>query len=114
MNYNTSSEGPFPEPETVNVGEDLSAPPKNSKQAREAHALKEEMRSRRLELVGKLVPSKLSQFERAYSGKSLRAAINANCLDCMAYSQTEVKRCRVLDCPIHSVRPYQAKGGGSC
>ena len=61
-------------------------------------------------MVQKLVPSKLGQFEKAYSGKSLRAAINANCLDCMGYALKEVKRCRISR-PFHSVRPYQPKGG---
>jgi len=114
MNDVKPSKGPFPEPEPNNGGKDLSPPSKNSKQAREEHVLKEKMRSRMLGMVQKLVPSRLGQFERAYSGKSLRAAINANCLDCMGYAPKEVKRCRILDCPFHSLRPYQPKGGASC
>jgi len=113
MKDNISPKGPFPKPEPDDLGKDLGPPSKLSKQAREDLVLNEAMRSRRLDMVRKLVPSKLSQFKRAYGGKSLRAAINANCLDCMGYEQASVKRCRILDCPLHSVRPYQAKGGAS-
>ena len=111
MKDNTPSKGPFPKPEPDDLGKDLGPPSKLSKQAREGLVSKQERRSRRLDMVRKLVPSKLSQFKRAYAGKSLRAAINANCLDCMGYEQASVKRCRILDCPLHSVRPYQIKEG---
>ena len=109
MNGNTPSEGPFSELQPDEVGKDLSPPSKNSKQAREDHVLKQKMRSRRLEMVGKLAPSKLRRFKRAYVGKSMRAAINANCLDCMGYEQRGIRSCRIFDCPFWDYRPYRIK-----
>ena len=111
MNDNTTSKGPFSKPEPDNLGKDLGPPSKLSKQAREDLVLKEVMRSRRLDMVRKRIPSKLSQFERAYSGRSMRAAINANCLDCVGYEQAEVKRCQIYDCPFWDYRPYRIKEG---
>ena len=84
---------------------------KIGKQGLEGPAFAQESRSRKLEQVRKLLPSKVGHFERAYSGNSMGAAINANCLDCMGYDSSEVERCHLCDCPFWEYRPYQKRGG---
>ena len=42
--------------------------------------------------------------------RSLRAAINAKCFDCVCFQKAEVKRCGVPKCPLYQLRPWQ---GGS-
>ena len=46
-------------------------------------------------------------YRKAVSGKSLRAAVNAKCLDCMCWQANEVKLCPSMDCPLWSYRPYE-------
>ena len=48
-------------------------------------------------------------YLRAVAGKSLRSAINAQCLDCCCFQRTEVAACEILHCPLWSYRPYQPK-----
>lgn len=47
------------------------------------------------------------KYLKAMSGKSMRAAVNAKCLDCMNWQSTEVKLCPSMDCPLWPYRPYQ-------
>jgi hypothetical protein len=51
-------------------------------------------------------------YRRAVEGKSLRACINAQCLECVGWQSGEVTRCTDLGCPLYAVRPYQ-NGSGS-
>ena len=44
-------------------------------------------------------------YDRAMSGKSLRAAVTAKCQDCMCWQGTEIKRCNIVTCPLHPYRP---------
>jgi hypothetical protein len=46
-------------------------------------------------------------YEKALRGKSLRAAVNAQCLECVCWQRKEVTLCTDLDCPLYAVRPYQ-------
>jgi hypothetical protein len=57
-------------------------------------------------------------YDRAVGGKSLRAAINSFCLECVCWQIAEVRDCTDLACPLYAVRPYQesaqnAHGGHS-
>jgi hypothetical protein len=45
--------------------------------------------------------------DNAVAGKSLRAAINAQCMGCVGWQRLEVHRCTSLACPLWAVRPYQ-------
>jgi len=47
------------------------------------------------------------QYDKAMTGRAMRAAINSKCLDCMCWQQVEVKRCDIVTCPLHPYRPYQ-------
>jgi len=46
-------------------------------------------------------------YRKAIKGKSLRACINAQCLDCCASQRDEVALCTDLACPLWAVRPYR-------
>jgi hypothetical protein len=46
-------------------------------------------------------------YDKAVQGKSLRAAINAQCLECVCWEREEIRRCTCLACPLWAVRPYQ-------
>ena len=47
-----------------------------------------------------------ANYDRAIGG-SLRAAINAQCLECVQWERVEVRLCTSLACPLYGVRPYQ-------
>ena len=46
-------------------------------------------------------------YDRAVTGKSLRAAINSFCLECVCHQIEEVRQCGDLACSLWAVRPYQ-------
>jgi hypothetical protein len=48
-------------------------------------------------------------YDKAMEKKSMRAAVNAKCLDCCCWQSTEVKKCPATDCPLYQYRPYQTK-----
>lgn len=47
------------------------------------------------------------QYDRAMQGKSLRAAINAFCLECVQWQRVEVRKCPSTPCPLYLYRPYK-------
>jgi len=49
-------------------------------------------------------------FKSAYSGRSLRACVNAFCLDCIGLDPDEIRCCSASACPLWSVRPYRRNG----
>jgi hypothetical protein len=44
-------------------------------------------------------------YDKAMSGKSLRAAVTAKCQDCMCWQGTEIRQCDIVICPLHPYRP---------
>jgi len=46
-------------------------------------------------------------YDRAVGGKSLRAAINSFCLECVCWQIQEIRDCTDIACPLYAVRPYQ-------
>ncbi len=48
-------------------------------------------------------------YRKAVEGKSLRACINAFCLECMGWQRDEVRKCTAPACPLWSVRPYRER-----
>jgi len=46
-------------------------------------------------------------YRRAWKGRSLRAAINAKCLDCCCQNRIVVRNCSCVECPLWDYRPYQ-------
>ena len=65
-----------------------------------------------LEQIKSCASSGLRVFKQAYTGKSLRAAINAHCLECCWFDRQAIRECTATQCGLWAVRPYQAKGGG--
>ncbi|MGB2863070.1 MAG: hypothetical protein WBC05_07070 [Sedimentisphaerales bacterium] len=49
------------------------------------------------------------QWDKAISKKSMRAALNAKCADCMCWQNTGIKRCDIITCPLWQYRPLQDK-----
>lgn len=48
-----------------------------------------------------------SIYDRAVAGKSRKACINAQCLECVGRLRTEITECTDIACPLWTVRPYQ-------
>lgn len=48
-------------------------------------------------------------WDKAIAKKSMRAAVNAKCQDCMCWQGAEVKRCDIITCPLWQYRPLQGK-----
>lgn len=41
--------------------------------------------------------------------KSMRAAVNAKCFECAGDQRSEVTKCELTGCSLHSMRPWQGK-----
>ena len=56
------------------------------------------------------------QYRRVYdvamSGRSLRAAVNSFCIECMAYRFKEVRQCCSPQCPLYPYRPVHGVSYG--
>jgi len=48
-----------------------------------------------------------SAYRKAMRGRSLRAAVNSFCLECVGYQREEVKICPDKGCPLYPYRPYK-------
>jgi hypothetical protein len=69
------------------------------------------LRRQQIELRREKIPRKYRRlYDRAVSGKSLRASINTQCLECCEWISKEVILCSDLGCPLFSVRPYRSSG----
>jgi len=44
-------------------------------------------------------------YRRAVGGRSLRAAIDAFCQECVGYQRREITECTDLGCPLYGQRP---------
>jgi len=50
-------------------------------------------------------------YDKAQSGKSLRAAVDSKCLDCMCWQRSEIAKCPHIACPLYQYRPYRQTTG---
>jgi hypothetical protein len=62
-------------------------------------------RAERLRAVQKDAPRYLPTFQRAYAGNSLRAAVNAFCVECNGFDAAAVRECTAPACPLWPYRP---------
>lgn len=46
-------------------------------------------------------------YDRALSGRSLKAAVKAHCLECMGWQREEVRACTSYPCSLWPYRDYQ-------
>lgn len=46
------------------------------------------------------------KYDKAMNGKSLRAAVDSKCLDCVCWQSSEIAKCPVLTCPLYPYRRY--------
>lgn len=51
-------------------------------------------------------------YDTAQTGKSLRAAVNSQCAECMGYVLSEVKLCCSPQCPLFQYRPLRGVSYG--
>jgi len=50
------------------------------------------------------------KYEKAMEGRSLRAGVNAFCLECIGYASSfasDIRNCTDLACPLYPYRPYK-------
>jgi hypothetical protein len=64
------------------------------------------------ERLRQMPPKYRATYRRAVEGKSLRACVNSQCLECCGWERAEVGACTDSGCPLYAVRPYQ-DGSGS-
>ena len=64
-------------------------------------------KARKLQDVAQESPRHVETFRKAFEGKSLRAAINAHCVECVGYDAREIRGCTVRGCPLYEVRPHR-------
>ena len=48
---------------------------------------------------------------KALQRKSMKAAIYAQCQDCMCWQNSEIKLCDIVTCPLWQYRPFSKKNG---
>ena len=53
-----------------------------------------------------------AKYNKAVKGNSLRAAIDAQCLECISWHIEDIRNCTDLACPLYAVRPYQSSQSG--
>ena len=55
-------------------------------------------------------------YDKAVERRSFRAAIKAQCLECVCWARDEVRNCTDLACPLYAYRPYQesSQSGHKC
>lgn len=66
-------------------------------------------RERMLAQVRADMPSAVHAFVKAYSTNSLRAAINAHCLECCYLDRIAIRGCTATNCGLWNIRPFQRK-----
>ena len=51
-------------------------------------------------------------YKKAVTHRSMRAAVNSQCLECVGYVRKEISVCTDLGCPLYSYRPFQKRISG--
>jgi len=67
-----------------------------------------ERRENYLKVIRGHTPKYAGHAKRAFMGKSLRAAINAKCIDCCNFDTIQIKYCPCAECSLWQYRPYKA------
>jgi len=68
----------------------------------------EEKRKAAIEKRLSIIPKPYKKtYEKAVARKSMKAAIKAQCLECVGWEKSEVRNCTALACPLWAYRPYQ-------
>jgi len=107
MTRNRPSQGQENETTSLSAIEDKGQAPKAEEQVPEDRDFIAQRRLDKLTDVARYAPTKKGHFEKAFSGKSRKAAVTAMCIDCCAFQQEEVRRCTVVACPLWEYRPYR-------
>ncbi|AQT68781.1 hypothetical protein STSP2_01954 [Anaerohalosphaera lusitana] len=88
-----------------------TAPQRKTKSTGDYHFCPSPSSSKRAEKIAQrrsdMPRSYQAKYARAVSGKSLRAAVDSFCLECMMWQRNEVRKCTSLACPLWAYRPYK-------
>lgn len=95
----------------VGLGHGAGGSQKKSRAEKFKHPIYEKnfrlVEQRQVEALGYNVKPHFKKLIGTAKRGSLTAIIKLNCLACSNYQTAEIKHCRVFDCPMWSVRPYQ-------
>ena len=61
------------------------------------------------EHLKEMPPIYRATYKKAVAGKSLRAAVNSFCAECVMWQREEVRLCTSLSCQLWPYRPYRDK-----
>lgn len=86
--------------------------PKNSAESSPKSLISAERQAKIAERRVQIPRAYKATYDKAIKGKSLRAAINAQCLECVCWQRKEITLCTDLACPLYAVRPYQIPQNG--
>jgi hypothetical protein len=74
------------------------------RQGKARAAIEEQLRRWYKNIPNKREGSLRRKWLKALARKSMRAAVQAKCEDCMAFEQAEARRCEVVTCPLFQYR----------
>ncbi len=93
-----------------------TAPTKNIKLSQVYQNLSPEAREKAINRIAKrradMPKIYRGTYDKAMAGNSLRAAINAQCLECVQWQRVEVRLCPSTPCPLWPYRPYKPNETG--
>ncbi len=88
---------------TSEEGHHESQTPCPTEKRRAPTPLSEGGRAREKRLQG-VPPKHRPAYRRAWDGNSRKSAIRAFCLECVGWSENEVRLCRSVECPLYKYR----------
>jgi hypothetical protein len=71
--------------------------------------VQERRRQYRASIPGAGKASYQKKYDKAMSGRDLKAAIAAKCLDCMYWQRSRITECPVVCCPLWPYRPFTSE-----
>lgn len=60
-----------------------------------------------LKRMKKIVPTRFHNVVEKAAKANKASLLKLKCLSCSDYQTNEIKHCTVIDCPLHSFRPYK-------
>jgi hypothetical protein len=86
--------------------------PETIAKAEETKAGKRKAASASMDALERVTPH-LSDWAEHWVTKgrkgSVKAMVALKCLDCTCYTKAEIRDCELVECSLHSIRPYQPK-----
>ena len=84
-----------------------------NKQYTQSNNLSSQNQTKRIAIHRQRMPRQYRKvYDAAMTGKSLRAAVNSQCIECIGYDLREVKLCCSPQCPLFPYRPLRGVSYG--